>query len=95
MKRRVLVFLAVVTSCFVLAAILFLAAWDWSLTSAKMTVFVNDVKNVDGAECVWSGSQHFHVTIPEARAQFRIMIFDESEQVLTALIDAREANELQ
>jgi len=93
MKHRVLAAFAAVTSCICVAAILFLAAWRWSLTNETMTVFVNDVDNADEAECVWTGSQHFDVTLPEATARFRVMLC-KPEHRMSAFIDARKAQTL-
>ena len=98
MKRCLIIFLAGALLCVFVAAILFvalLARFDWSLTTADMTVFVNDVENVDDAVCSWSGSQYFDVTHRAARARFYVMVFDESEGELAALINAREAEGLQ
>jgi hypothetical protein len=75
MKRHVVTSLAVVISCTVVAWILFLAAWDWSLTTAKVTVLVNDVDSVDGANCVWHGRQYFDVIFEGMNARINIVSF--------------------
>jgi len=93
MKRRALIVIAVLALCAFISAMLFLDAWGWSLTTEKMTVFVSNVEEVDGAKCIWSGSQHFEVVTPEARAQFRVMAF-KSEQEMSAWIAVSGAEEV-
>lgn len=95
--RRFAIFLAAFLAFFSAVALFgflaLLARWDWSLTTDEVTVFVNDVENVDDAVCAWSGSQHFDVMHDAARARFYILAF-ESEVTMSALIDTREAEEL-
>lgn len=93
-KLRVIISVAAVISCMAVGWILFLAAWDWSLTTERMTVLVNDVDHVGEAECEWSGSQYFDVNLREVAARFRVMLF-KSEQKMNALIHAREAAQLE
>lgn len=96
MRRCIVICLAALLSCVFVIALLFLALlarWDWSLTTDEVTVFVNDVENVDDAVCTWSGNQSFDVTHDAARAIFYILAF-ESEVTMSALIDTREAEEL-
>ena len=52
-----------------------------------MIVFVCDSAGLDGAECSWSGSQHFDIVLKEVRAKSRVMVFD-NEQILSVLVDA-------
>jgi hypothetical protein len=98
MNRRIKIWFVSVLSFISVAGLLcclgFLAAWDWSLTTAEVTVFVNAVEAVDGAVCTWPGSQQFDVTLDAVNAQFGIMQF-KSERVLTVLIEAKDAEELQ
>lgn len=98
--RRTPRFLGGFKSCFLLAGFLvllcggtftvFLAAWDWSLTSVQMIVFVNDADAIDTSECTWSGSQQFRVTNPDVEARFRVLAFETGPK-LVALINVRDA----
>ena len=59
-------------TCVLLALILILGNSTCShLFNYEQTVFINDVDHVDGAECVWFGSQSFKIT----HEQFTAIIY--------------------
>lgn len=88
-KLCVIIPLAVVIAWYLWIVI----CWDGSLTTQRMTVFVNGLDHVDGAKCVWSGSQFFDITTDGVTARFRV-IASKADRIMTALIDAREAERL-
>ena len=68
--------------------------WRWSLTTDTMSVFVCDTDELDGGKCLWSGTQHFEIILPNVRAQFRVMLFS-TAQVLVAIVETEDGVQIE